>query len=221
VRLPPARGPLTEQLTVIRNVYVNGKPGPPVREVYPITIEETAGDEMRYEVYQKLTLAPGRYEVRLHATSQLLTKFATVFADLEVPDFTRAPVVMSGLTLGRRPIPDTPRKDPLAAILPILPTSGRDFAPSEAVTVFSRVFQGGANALAPVTLGVMVLDMNDKRVFEDTTTVPVTAFGDARASSHTLDLPLEKMQHGPHLLSITATLPSGTSSRRDLVFRVR
>ena len=221
VRLPAARGPLTETLTVIRNVYVKGSPGPPVRETYPITIEETSGDEMRYEVFQKLSLAPGRYEIRLHATSALLSKSGTVFADLEVPDFTRAPVVMSGIALGRRPIPDTPRKDVLATLLPIVQTSGRDFAPSEAVAVFSRVFQGGAAAVAPVTLGVLVLDMNDKRVFEETTTMPVTAFGDGRAASHALDLPLEKMQHGPHLLSITATLPSGTSSRRDLVFRVR
>ena len=29
VRLPPGRAPLTETLTVIRNVYVNGSPGPP------------------------------------------------------------------------------------------------------------------------------------------------------------------------------------------------
>jgi VWFA-related protein len=221
VRLPPGRGPIKETLTVVRNVYVNGKPGPPVREIFPITIEETAGDEMRYEVFQKLTLAPGRYEIRLHATSALLIKSGTVFADLEVPDFTRAPVVMSGITLGRRPLPDTPRTDALAPILPILPTSGRDFAPSEAVTVFSRVFQGGATPVTPVTVGVLVLDMNDKRVFEQETTMPVTAFGDGRNASQMFDLPLEKMQHGPHLLSITATLPSGTSSRRDLVFRVR
>ena len=70
------------------------------------------------------------------------------------------------------------------------------------------MFQGGAAPVAPVTLAVLVLDMNDKRVFEQTTTLPVTAFADGRAASHALDLPLEKMQHGPHLLSITATLPS-------------
>ena len=55
---------------------------------------------------------------------------------------------MSGITLGRRPVPDQPRTDALAPVLPVIPTSGRDFAPSEAVAAFSRVFQGGTATLA-------------------------------------------------------------------------
>jgi len=34
-------------------------------------------------------------------------------------------------------------------------------------------------------------------------------------------LPLEKLQHGPHLLSITVKSAAGTTVRRDVVFRVR
>ena len=222
VRLPPARGALEENVTLVRNVYdADGRTTMPVQEKMSLIVEPTAGDELRYDLFQRLTLAPGRYVVRLHATSTALGRSGSVFADLEVPDFRRAPIVMSGIALGETPEPDAARTDVLASALPILPTSAREFSPGERITAFFRVFQNGTAAVAPVTAKFLILDLEDRRILDETTTIDAAAFNADRVASHRFDLPLAKMQHGPHLLSVSVVLPNGTTSRRDVVFRVR
>jgi hypothetical protein len=41
-----------------------------------------------------------------------------------------------------------------------------------------------------------------------------------RAAGYQFDLPLGQLEHGPHLVSVTAAA-GGSPVRRDLVFRVR
>jgi VWFA-related protein len=220
VRLPPSNQPIDEQLTLVRNLYdADGRTSQPVQEKIALTVTPSAGDELRYDVLQRLRLEPGRYEVRLNAASTALKQSGTVFADIEVPDFTRAPIVMSGIVFGRGAAPER-RTDVLASIVPIVPTSAREFSPNEQVTAFVRLFQNASPA-GPVAMKVMVLDINDNRVLDTTSSVAADAFATDRAAEYRLDLPLAKMQHGPHLLSITATLPNGASARRDVVFRAR
>jgi len=221
-RLPPLVGTMNETATVIRNVYdENSRPGPPVREIVTLTLQPRAGDELRYDMFSRLTLAPGRYQIRYNVHSRLLDKSGSVYADIEVPDFTSSMLALSSLTLGSTPASGTARTDALAAILPIVPTSARDFAPSDHITSFVRVFQGGTPSPVPVSMGTQVLDIRDAVVFETASVLPAEDFDVGRSAGFTLDLPLDRLSHGPYLLSMTAKLPGGRSARRDLVFRVR
>ncbi len=103
VRLPAPRGAVAETVTVVRTLYDGqGRPSAPIPEKIPLTLQSPTGDELRYDVYQRLTLPPGRYEIRLNATSAYFDRSGSVYADLEVPDFTRAAVSASGLVLGTR-----------------------------------------------------------------------------------------------------------------------
>ena len=43
---------------------------------------------------------PGQYQLRVSATSKKLGKGGSVYADLAVPDFTKAPLVLSPIVLG-------------------------------------------------------------------------------------------------------------------------
>ena len=151
----------------------------------------------------------------------MLDRSASVYADLEVPDFTRAPLILSGVALGVKTDPAAERTDVLSSLLPFAPTSAREFGGNEIVTAFLRVAQGGTSAPVAVTIKTLVLDIGDKAVHEATTTLAAEAFGENRSAPFQVELPQGTMQHGPHLLSITATLPGGTSIRRDVVFRVR
>jgi VWFA-related protein len=222
VRLPAVRGALAETLTVVRTLYdAEGRAGPPTQEKLNLTLQSTSGDELRYDIYQRLTLAPGRYTVRLNATSSALDRSGTVYADVEVPDFTRPVVTATNIMLGTRMDPPAPRTDVLASMVPVAPISARDFSPNESVIAFLRVFQGGTNPIAPATVTAKVLDIADTPLFETSSTIAPDAFDATRGAPFELALPLAKLSHGPHLLSVTVTTPGSSSIRRDLVFRVR
>ena len=222
VRLPPSQGPMSETLVVTRNIYDDaGKAGPPTQDSWPMELQRSAGDELRYDIYYKLTLPPGRHQIRLNARSRLLDKSGTVFADVDVPDFTRAPLTISGITLGPSPVPARARTDALASMLPVVPTTEREFAPSDAVTAFVRVFEGGTAPIAPVTIAVKLLDGFDAMKFEAMATVPSTAFDATRGAPYQVEIPLGGLVRGPYLLSISATPQGGATVRRDLVFRMK
>jgi VWFA-related protein len=222
VRLPPGRGAVPETLTLVKTLYDGeGRAGPPSQEKHQFTLQATSGDELRYDVYQRLTLPPGRYTIRLNATSTALDRSGSIYADFEVPDFTRPAITASNIVLGTHPAESTKRDDPLATILPIVPTSSRDFGPSETVVAFLRVFQGGTAALSPAAVTMKVLDIDDKVLSENSQTLTPDRFDAARSAGIEMPLPLSNLQHGPHLISITVSLPGGSPVRRDLVFRVR
>ncbi|HYN08183.1 MAG TPA: VWA domain-containing protein [Vicinamibacterales bacterium] len=222
VRLPAVRGAISETLTVVRTLYdAEGRAGPPVQEKVNLTLQSTTGDELRYDVYQRLSLAPGRHTVRLNATSAALDRSGTVYADIEVPDFTRPVVTASSIVLGTRTDPPVARTDVLASILPVTPTSARDFSPSDTVIAFLRVFQGGATPIAPVTVTTRILDIDDKPLLDVSGTIAPEGFDATRGAPFEILLPLATLSHGPHLLSITVATPGSSNVRRDLVFRVR
>lgn len=222
VRLPAVRGAIAETLTLVRTLYdAEGRAGPPVQEKVTRTLQSTTGDEIRYDVYQRLSLAPGRHTVRLNATSAALGRSGSVYADIEVPDFTRPIVTASSIVLGTRADPPVARTDVLASILPLAPTTARDFSPSDNVIAFLRVFQGGTTPIAPVTVSTRVLDIDDKPLVDLSGTIAPEAFDATRGAPFEIPLPLAQLSHGPHLISITVTTPGSSKVRRDLVFRVR
>jgi VWFA-related protein len=219
VRLPAPRGPVEETLTVVRTIYdAEGRASQPTQERFKLDLLPVTGDEFRYDVYQRLTLLPGRYELRLNATSALADRSGTVYVELTVPDFTRPSLALSGYVLGPRAVD---RTDALAKLLTVLPTSARQFEPNESIIAYLRVFQGTSTPLVPVAMSARILDVDDKVVFEAASTLPESAFDAHRSAPFELALPLTQLSHGPHLLSVTASYPGGGDVRRDLVFRVR
>jgi hypothetical protein len=218
VRIPPLRAPVTETLSVVRTIYDSeGRASQPVPEKFKLELLPAGGDEYRYSVYQHLSLLPGRYQIRLNATSAHLERSGTVYADLVVPDFTRPSLTMSGYVLGTR---GAARTDPLTKVVPIVPDTARQFEPNETVTAFLRVVQGASGPILPIKMTARILDVADKVVLDTSTVLPETAFDSYRSAPFEIDLPLSTLPRGPYLLSVTASLAGG-SVRRDLVFRVR
>jgi VWFA-related protein len=219
VRLPAPRGPVSETLSIVRTIYdAEGRASQPVADKIKIDLLPTSGDDFRYEVYQHLNLLPGRYQIRLNATSALVQRSGSVYVDVDVPDFSRPSLTMSGYVLGTRAVD---RTDPLIKVVPILPTSARQFEPNEPVVAYLRVFQGGTGSPLPVTMTAKVLDVNDAVLLDTSVPLPATAFDGTRSAPFEIELPLSKLTHGPYLISVTAALQGGGTVRRDLVFRVR
>jgi VWFA-related protein len=215
VRWPPLRASVRETLTLIRHVYdADGRAGEPEREI--VEIDLAPGDESHHEIVRHLTLEPGRYEVRFNATSAILDRSGSIYANLEVPDFTRSALSLSGIVLGAAgPATSGPSN------LPVVPTSNRDFTNGEDVTTFVRVYQGGTADLAPAVVAIEILDVSDRTRFEAAKTLAPEAFDVSRGAAYQFSLPLDRLEPGPHLLSVTARLANGRTARRDVIFRVR
>jgi VWFA-related protein len=220
VRTPGTRISGADTLTLIRTIYdEKGSPGPPTQEKLEIALPPATTEQLRYEVFQKFSLLPGRYELRLNATSSSLDASGTVYADLEVPDFARRNVALSSIVLG------TPRSsgqtDVLSALFPVVPTTLRDFGPGEAVTAFVRASQGGAGAPGTLKTSVQLINVSDQKVWEQAGEMDASVFGTGRSAPFQIAVPTEKLTRGSYLLSISAERADGAKTRSDLVFRIR
>src|SRR6185369_9820141 len=116
----------------------------------------------------------------------------------------------------------TPVRGDVAAIqLPFVPTTRREFAQSERVQAFVRVFQGGTAQASPVTLRAELLDASDRTAFDRSVTLEAGSFDSRGAADQTVELPLEGLAAGHYLLSVTAATAGGSTRRQDVVIRVR
>jgi len=81
----------------------------------------------------RVTLAPGRYQVRIGAREDPSGRLGSVFYDLQVPDFSKDPLMLSGVLLTAPSSEQTPTAQPdptNAKLMPGAATSRRDGWPS-------------------------------------------------------------------------------------------
>lgn len=221
VGFPPLRAAVDDTLTITRNVYdAAGRAGPPTRIVERVRVEPGGGDEARYDVLERLTLEPGQYQIRYHVQSTLLDARGTVFVDVDVPDLSRSALALSGLMVAASGASDGSRTGDLAPVAPVVPTSSREFSASQVLTGFLRVYQAGSERV-PVTVTAELFDASDVRRYENAQRVEATGFEPDGGAALRFEVPLVRLEPGPHLLSVTARLPGGRTARRDVVFRVR
>jgi VWFA-related protein len=180
-----------------------------------LTFRPGMGASARYGVLARLTLDPGRYQLRLAARSSVLGKSGSVYADLEVPDFSKPALSLSGVMLDVTPPVMSAPRGKLSAVLPTVPTAQREFAAGDQVGAFLRVYQGGKEPLEPIVVTTRIVDGKGVDVFTAADTLGQDRFGPARAANHRVMLPLASLAKGPYLVSITATRGTLTA-RRDV-----
>jgi hypothetical protein len=221
VRMPAVVRAVDDVLTVVRTVYdAKGRASAPEQVQLTQHLEPEAGDETRYEVFSRLALPPGRHQVRFNATSRAADDSGSVMVDVEVPDLSRPTPTASAIVLGTPP--GATRTDPLAPLLPIVPTTARDFTAADRVTALLELFSGDVPLSEPVQIEAKIVGADDRVAKEDpASTIPAEAFAESRSARYMIDLPLAGLKSGLHLLSITATFDRSRIVRRDVVFRVR
>lgn len=177
-------------------------------------------DDAKYEILSKLELEPGRYQLRFAAHSASLNKSGSVFQDVEIPDFRKAPLSLSGVVLGVSPSLASAPKDFLSAVVPVAPTTQRTFLSGHRPTAFLQVYQGGKKPPVPVTLTTTIVNDQDRTVFTATRPVEPPEFSPARAADHRFDVPIDDLPAGAYLLRFEAGIGKFTVAR-DLRFVVR
>jgi hypothetical protein len=177
-----------------------------------------AGAVSSYDLLSRLELEPGRYEIRV-ATDSPSGQRGSVFTFVDVPNFSRDDLTLTGVAIGTSPATPVAPADLLKDLMPILPTARRTFARAEQVSAFVRVQQGGSRS-DPVTIVGRVVDTAGRVVRDDTRTFVPDRFATSRSADYQLDLRVADLTPGDYLLSIEAT--SGKKSqRRNVRFSVR
>jgi VWFA-related protein len=103
-----------------------------------------------FRVLSQMDLPPGRYQLRV-AAGNASGKVGSVLYDIEVPDFYKGALTMSGVALTARSAQEVATikpKDPLADMLPGPPTAAREFARGDILALFAEFYENAPNAPA-------------------------------------------------------------------------
>jgi VWFA-related protein len=177
-------------------------------------------ESAEYEVVTRLDLKPGRYQLRIGGEIGALSTTGSLYYDVVVPDFANAPLSLSGLVLASLTGPQSVRSDNLAAVLPVVPTTRREFKGTDHVVVFARAYQGGKVPPVAASVRWQIRNADDEVVLERTQDLAASAFAAATAADLRLDVPLASLPLGAYVLTVEGHA-GAASVRRDVRFHVR
>src|SRR5688572_3357644 len=137
-------GTITERLEVAYSALdVDGKVFPGSTHAVNLAMKPDTFERVKargFRVLSQMDLPPGRYQLRV-AAGNAGGKVGSVLYDLEVPDFYKGALAMSGVALtarSAREVATIRPKDPLADLLPGPPTAAREFARGDILALFAE-----------------------------------------------------------------------------------
>jgi VWFA-related protein len=181
--------------------------------------ESGTNGDLQCELLSRLTLAPGRYQVRVAAQLGPNGATGSVYHDVDVPDPSRSPISLAGVALSREGgVPAIP-SDRFRDVMPIVPTTQRTFRKTDRVRGFLQVYQG-RGAPDRVVVASSVQNANGNVVWQDSRALEAAAFATTRAAPFEFELPLTSLGTGLHLLTVEATR-GRDAARQHVQFEVR
>ena len=172
-----ASGRVTETTELLTSAFTpEGDPRGAQKHTARVVLRAGSNGDASYEVLARIDLPPGRYQLRLAAHNSTSNKDGSVFADVTVPDYSNMPFSASPIVLGATPGRASAPKDLLTPLLPFVPTAEREFAKSDKVTSFLRLYQSGQKPIEAVTLSIHVRDSSDQLKVEEKQVIGVDRF---------------------------------------------
>jgi len=178
-----------------------------------------------FRVIQSMDLSPGRYQLRVAVREGNTRKAGSVTFDLEVPDFAKQPLSMSGLaiTSAMSGVAPTIRpKDPLEKLLPGPLSSYREFSTADELAFFTEVYDTIKQA-HKVEIAATVKAEGGQTVFQTREERDSSERGGgAGGYGFQARVPLKAMAPGLYVLRVEATARVGdrTTTAQEVVFRV-
>ena len=209
-----------EQLDVLATAFSSdGRARGSARQTARVALRAGLPDAAAYEVLSRIDLEPGKYQIRLAAHSTMTGKTGSVYFDVDVPNFNRDPLQLSGMVLSVTPVVAAAPTDAAEAFLPVVPTSRRSFSAGDAVLGFLRIYLGAGRAPSPVDLAVTITDGTDRVVTRQTQAIAAETFV-ARQADCRFTIPVDTLARGEYLLTVEATQGS-RAVKRHVRFSVK
>jgi hypothetical protein len=149
----------------------------------------------------------------------------SVVYDLDVPDFAKAPLSLSGVVISSAAATVMPTARPdegLKTALPGPPVATREFPRNDQVAVYFEVYEKpGANPHS-VEISAVVTDESGQVVFRTQEKRPSSELQTAGGNGFMTALPIKELAPGDYVLRVEAhsLLGSGISVDREVAFRV-
>ena len=183
-----------------------------------------------FRVVRRIQVPPGRYQLRIGAREGGGGRVGTVIFDLDAPDFSKAPLALSGIAIASGSTSGMPTTSPdpnvneFKDVLPASPTAVREFPHNDTLAIFAEVYDniGKAPHRVDITTTILADDGHEVRKFEDERKSDELR-GAGGGYGYTTQFPLTGIAPGRYVLRIAArsTLGNGDPVSRDVEFRVR
>jgi VWFA-related protein len=185
-----------------------------------LTGRSAANDRVTYEVASALDLKPGQYELRVYAHNKTTGVDGSVYATVDVPDFSKTRASLSGVFANSKPGLPMLAKQMIDGWLTNAPTTQRDYSKSDSVTAGVFVYQGSSATLVPIPISATLLNDRGDVVHRDSATLALSDFTPSRSAVYSIAPPLDGLTPGSYLL--TFSLGDGHGGQtRDMRFTVR
>jgi hypothetical protein len=170
------------------------------------------------EIVDRLDIKPGHYQVRFGVRCSEDDGVGSVYVDVDVPDFAREPLSMSGIALDAPGRPEAIQASRLVGVLPIIPTTARMFGAGP-LQVLARVYQGEHAPVREVSALATVLDSSGAAVFSRQFDLASDVFRADRHADLAFQVPVDGLPAGPLRLRI-ASSTSVDVTQREIPFAV-
>jgi VWFA-related protein len=156
----------------------------------------------------RIDVPPGRYQLRVAAHDGGGGSIGSVLYDLTVPDFSKMPISMSGITLTSvaSSVRPTVRPDEqLRSVLPASPVGNRSFPQNDEIALFAEIYDNSATSPHKVDLTSTITTDDGKVMFKaDDERDSSELGGRSGGYGYTAKIPLSDIAPGRYVLTVSA-----------------
>jgi VWFA-related protein len=187
---------------------------------------KTRVEQSGFRVLNRMELPPGRYQLRLAARDTTKATIGSVIYDLEVPDFYKDKIAMSGLaitSLGGAAMMTARPDDVMKQVLPAPPVAARAFAQNDELAVFTEVYDNSGNAPHKVDITTSVLTDEGRVLYKNEESRDSSELQGAKGGyGYTSRVPLSEIAPGSYVLNVEARsrLGDSLSTTRQVQFTI-
>ena len=175
----------------------------------------------------RVELPPGRYQVRVAADELNTRLVGSVLYDLDVPDFVKPVLSMSGIVLTSvtaSAVPTVRPDEQMRQVLPAAPVALREFPSNDEIALFAEVYDNAAGTPHKVDITTTVTSDEGKVVFKTEETRDSSDIqGKSGGYGYGARIPLKDLPPGLYVLKVDARSRLGSSPQADrqVQFQIR
>lgn len=223
-------GTFNNDLEVVLTVAdYGGKTYPGDRATLTLALKPDSVPRLRaggFRILNEVDLPPGRYQLRAAAREGNTKRAGSVLYDLEVPDFSKEKLGISGIALTSATsafVPTARPKDPLAKMLPGPMTTFRDFAVGDELALFVEIYDNSSKATHKVEIEASLKSEGGQSVFQTREERDSSELaGGPGGYGFTTRIPLKDIAPGLYVLRVQGTSRIGDQPQvaREVIVRV-
>jgi VWFA-related protein len=174
----------------------------------------------------RLQIPPGRYQLRVAVNDLATSAVGSVLYDLDVPDFAKSPLAMSGVVLASGSASRLPTVRPdeeLRPVLPAPPMGSRIFPVGDDLALFVEIYDNAGGSSHKIDIATTVTSDEGKVMFKSEDVRDSSELqGKSGGYGYSSRVPLDGLTPGIYVLKVEARsrLGQGPTANRQVQFRI-